>query len=130
MLRAKANHGVGGRKDRLRRSIIPLKRDDFGCGRKLSREVENVAHRGGTKRIDRLGIIADDGQATPSGLQGKKDRGLEPVCVLVLINENMIEAAADLAGKAWVADHLGPVEQQVIVIENILTLLFLDISGE
>ena len=42
----------------------------------------------------------------------------------------MVEALADLAGKARIADHLRPVEQQIVVIEDILPLLRLDIDGE
>ena len=42
----------------------------------------------------------------------------------------MVEALADLAGKPRIADHLRPVEQQIVVIEDILSLLRLDIDSE
>ena len=42
----------------------------------------------------------------------------------------MVEALADLAGKGWIADHLRPVEQQIVMVENVLSLLRLDIDGE
>ena len=42
----------------------------------------------------------------------------------------MVEALADLAGKGWIADHMRPVEQQIVVIEDILSLLRLDIDSE
>ena len=42
----------------------------------------------------------------------------------------MIEAAADLGSEVPVAHHLRPVEQQIIVIENVLPLLRFDIGGE
>src|ERR1700730_19281243 len=43
---------------------------------------------------------------------------------------DMIEAPAYLAGKARIADHLRPVEQQIVIIENILSLFRLDIGGK
>jgi hypothetical protein len=42
----------------------------------------------------------------------------------------MIEAPAHFAGKARIADHLRPVEQQIVIVENVLPLLRLDIDGE
>lgn len=54
----------------------------------------------GAKRIDRLCIVADYGEAAPAGLQRQKDRGLKAVRVLILVDEHMVEALADLAGKA------------------------------
>jgi hypothetical protein len=48
------------------------------------------------------------------------------VRVLILVDEHMVEALADLA----VADHLRPVAQQIVVIEDILSLLRLDIDSE
>jgi hypothetical protein len=42
----------------------------------------------------------------------------------------MVEALADLAGKARIADHLRPVEQQIVVIEDILSLLRLNMNSE
>ena len=38
----------------------------------------------------------------------------------------MIEAATDVVGEAGVANHLRPVEQEVVVIEDVLLLLGLD----
>ena len=50
-------------------------------------------------------------------------QALEPVGVLIFIDKDMVEAATDIIGKAWLADHLSPVEQEVIVIEHILICL-------
>lgn len=36
---------------------------------KLIRKVEDVAHGGGTERVDRLGVVADHRQAPASGLE-------------------------------------------------------------
>jgi hypothetical protein len=67
-------------------------------------------------------------QPSPLGFNAKKDRGLKAVRVLVLVDEHMVEALADFAGKARIADHLRPLEQQIVIIEDILSLLRLDIG--
>ena len=99
-------------------------------GLNCSGKVEDVAHGRGAKRIDRLRVVADHGQAAPAGLQRQQDRGLQAVRVLILVDQHMVEAAADLVGEARIADHLRPVEQQIVVIEDVLLLLRLDIGGE
>ena len=93
-------------------------------------KVEDVAHRRGAKRINRLRVVADHGQAAPAGLQRQQDRRLQAVGVLVLVDQHMVEAAADIVGERRIAHHLRPVEQQVVVIEHVLLLLGLDIGGE
>ena len=55
---------------------------------------------------------------------------MQPVGVLVLVDQDMIEIAADLRRQVRVGDHLRPVEQQVVVIEHILPLLGLDIGAK
>ena len=55
---------------------------------------------------------------------------MQAVGVLILVDQDVIEAAADVVGQAGVADHLRPVEQQIVVIENVLLLLGLDIGRE
>ena len=42
----------------------------------------------------------------------------------------MVEAAADVRGQRRIADRLRPVEQQIVVIEDVLALLGLDIGRE
>ena len=114
----------------LRRAIIAVERDD-ACGRrKLLGKVEDVAHRRGAERVDRLGVVADDRQAAAAGLESQQDGGLQAVGVLILIDQHVVEAAADVIGQAGVADHLRPVEQEVVVIEHVLLLLGFDIGRE
>ena len=94
-------------------------------------KIENVAHGRGAERIDRLRVVADHREAAPSGLQRQQDRGLQPVGVLVFVDQHVIEAAADVVGDAPASrHHLRPVEQQVVVIEDVLLLLGLDIGRE
>ena len=42
----------------------------------------------------------------------------------------MLEATTDILGEAWIADGVGPIGQEVVVIEHILTLFSFDIGRE
>ena len=125
-----ADDAVGGGENGLRRTIIAIQRDDAGGRRELAGKVQDVAHGRGAERIDRLGIVADHREAAAAGFQRQQDRGLQAVGVLVFVDQHVIEAAADVVGQGGVADHLRPVEQQVVVIEHVLLLLGLDIGRE
>ena len=92
-----ADHRVGGIEDRLRRAIVALERHHARGRRELLRKVEDVAHRRGPKRIDRLRIVADDREAPAIRLHRQQDRRLQPIGVLVLVDEDVVEARADLA---------------------------------
>ncbi len=128
-LSCQTDHAICRREDCLGRAIVALQRYDL-CRAKLCGEVEDVADIRGTERVNRLGVIADDGQPASAGLERQNDRSLEPVCVLVLIDEDMVEAVADLVGEARIAERLSPVEQEVVIIEHVLTLLGIDIGRE
>ena len=62
-LLCQVDHAIGGGKDRLRRAVVAVERDDVGGRRELPGEVEDVAHGRGAERIDRLGVVADHGEA-------------------------------------------------------------------
>ena len=62
-------------------------------------KIENVANGGGPKGIDRLRVVANHGEATALRLQSQQDRGLQTVRVLIFVDEDMIEAAADIVGE-------------------------------
>ena len=125
-----ADDCVGRIEDRLRRAIVAGKRDDRRSRAELMREVEDVAHGRGAEGIDRLGIVADHREPGAIGLERQQDRRLQPVGVLILVHQDMIEAAGDLAGERVLAEHRRPIEEKVIVIEDVLALLGLDIELE
>ena len=129
-LSGEIDDAVGGGEDRLRRSVVAVEGDDLGRRIEVRREVEDVAHGSGAERINRLRVIADDREAAPVALQRQQDRGLQPVGVLVFIDQHVIETAADVLGDGRVGNHLCPVEQQVVVIEHVLALLGFDVGGE
>ena len=129
-LLGEADNAIGGGEDGLGGAVIALQRDDLGRGRELSRIVKNVADIGTTEGIDRLGVIPDHRQAGAIGFHAQQNGRLQPVAVLVLINQYMVEITADLGRQVRVGDHLRPIEQQIIVIEHVLPLLGLDIGTE
>src|SRR5580704_16268871 len=124
------NHAVGGGKDGLRRTIIAIERDDVRRRAEMVRKIENVAHRGSAERIDRLCVVADNGKAADSGLERQQDRGLKAIGVLIFVDQNMIEPPADIAGEHRIAHGLRPVEEQIVIVEDVLRLLRLDIESE
>lgn len=93
------DHAIGRRQDRLRRAIVAVERDDVSRRAELPREIQNVAYGGGAKRIDRLRVIADNGEARPVGLQSHQDRRLQAISVLIFVHEHVIEATADIASQ-------------------------------
>ncbi|MNI01733.1 hypothetical protein D3C73_545850 [compost metagenome] len=97
-LAGKFDDAVCSRKDRVGRAIIAVQRDDVGRRIECIGEIENVADRRGAERIDRLRVIADDGQAMPAGFQAHQDRGLQPVGILIFVDHDVIEAGADIFG--------------------------------
>ena len=129
-LLGKTDNAVGGGENCLRRAIVTVECDDVRRRRELVGKVQDVAHGRGAERVDRLGVVADDRQASASGLERQQDRGLQAVRVLILIDQDVIETAADVVGQGGVADHLRPVEQEVVIIEHVLFLLGFDIGRE
>ena len=127
-LARKPDDAVGRRQHRLRRAVIAVERDHLRARREALRKIQDVAHGGGAERIDRLRVVADDGEPASIRLQRQQDRGLQAVGVLIFVDQHVIEAAADFVGDQRVAHHLRPVEQQVVVIEHVLGLLGLDVS--
>ena len=66
----------------------------------------------------------------PSGLSAEQDRCLQPIGVLVFVDEHVVEALADVARERRLRHHVGPVEQQVVVVEDVLRLLRGDVGVE
>jgi hypothetical protein len=96
----------------------------------MPREIEDVAHRRGAKRVDRLCIVADDGESAAGGLDRQEDRRLQPVGVLIFVDQHVIEPIGDVGGDRLLRHHLHPIEQEVIVVEHVLALLGLDVGAE
>ena len=61
----KGDDRVRGGEDGAARTVVALKRHHMRRGIEGAGEVENVAHRCGAEGVDRLRVIADNGQAAP-----------------------------------------------------------------
>jgi len=121
---------VGRVEDAPCRAVIALERDDAGGRIEVRGKVEDVAHGGGAKRVDRLRVVADHGHAIARRLEAEEDARLERVGVLVFVDEHVVEARADVRRERRVAHHVRPVEQQVVVVEHVLRLLLLHVGFE
>jgi hypothetical protein len=124
------DHCVGGGQDRLCRAVVLLQRDDCRRRLKARREVQDVTHVRGAEAVDRLRVVADDGEPGSIRLQAQKDAGLQRVGVLVLVDEYVIEKGADVYRQFGDGHQLAPVEQQIIVVEHALLLLGLHVGSE
>ena len=129
-LAGEPDHRVGCVEDRPRRAIVALERHDARGRIELRRKVEDVAHGRGAEAVDRLGVVTDDGHAKAVGLEAAQDSRLQAIRVLVLVDQNVIEAPADLRTDRRLVHHCRPVEQQVVVVEHELRLLGGDIRVE
>ena len=119
---------VGDIEHLLGRAVVLRQRDHFGGGLEALRKAENVFHGGGTEGVDRLGVVADRRQSRAVGLQRVQDVRLQPVGVLVLVDQHVIEVGADVLRQAWLGHHRVPVQQQVIIVEQARVLLLLHVS--
>ena len=124
------DHAVGGGEDGLGRAVVALQRDDARGRRELLGEVEDVPDRRAAEGVDRLRVVADHGHAGAVGLQGQHDARLQRVGVLVFVDQDVVEARADLGSERGHLRHLRPVEQEVVVVEHVLRLLRLDVGAE
>ena len=129
-LRRVADHAVAGVEDRLARAVVLLERDHLRPRLEAVRQLEDVLHSRRAERVDRLRIVAHDGEPGAVGLQPEQDRSLQRVGVLVLVDEHVVEARGDAPRELLDPHHLLPVEQQVVVVEHRLGLLCLDVRAE
>ena len=77
----------------------------------MAREVEDIAYRRGSKRVDGLRVISDNCEASAVWLEGQQDRSLQSVGVLLFIDQNVIEAGRHVGRKQGLRHHLRPIEQ-------------------
>ena len=86
---------VRGVEHALARAVVLRERDDLGLRAEAIRETEDVLDRGGAKRIDRLRVVADDGDALAVRLERMQDVALQLVRVLVLVDQHVVEMRGD-----------------------------------
>ena len=79
--------------DRPRRAVVLLERD-ASRAREMAREIQDVAHGGGAKGVDRLRVVADHHQVAVRRAQRLEDLRLERVGVLVFVDQDVLELRA------------------------------------
>ena len=90
--------GVGGAQDVAGRAVVaaPASRPR---ARVVALEVEDVADVGAAPAVDRLILVADDGDAAGAPRQAAHQPVLHAVGVLELVDQHVIEALGDLLAR-------------------------------
>ncbi len=128
--RAVAHQHVGRVEDRLHRAIVLLQLDDLRRRREALGKFQDVVDRRRAERVDRLRIVADDAHTHAVRLHRVHDLRLQRIRVLVFVDQHVLEAPADLAGDPLFLHEDVPVQQQVVVVEQLLRVLDLDVAAE
>ena len=113
----------------LGRAVVLRQRDRFRRRLKGLREPQDIFHRRGAERVDRLRIVADHRQSRAVGFQCMQDLRLQLVGVLVFIHQHVVEVRADVLREVRLGHHPVPVEQQVVVVEERGVLLLLHVTA-
>src|SRR6266446_6450293 len=121
-------HSVRSVQNRLYRAVVLLELDDRGGWVEVAGKIEDVTNRGAAERIDRLGVIADDGYGSMILPQRQDDLGLQRVGVLVLVHQHVSKPPANAFAIPF--HEIEPIEQQIVVIEDVAALLRLDVALE
>ena len=90
-----ADQPVGRVEDRRERAVVPPQ-DHGPCPEVAVLEGEDVVDRRATERVDRLVVVADDGDVAMLVSEGGDELGLRPVRVLELIDQDVPETVRDL----------------------------------
>ena len=103
--------------DRLGGAVVALERHDVGLG-EVARELQDVLGASGAQAVDRLKVVADHRDLAPTAAQRPDDLDLQPVDVLVLVDQEVIEGVLDRRPRDLVDDERSPVEQQIVEVEH------------
>ncbi len=122
--------GVGEGEDRRRRPVVGLEAEDLAALVALG-EAQDVVEVGAAEGVDGLGIVTDDHDVALGSEHGVDDVGLEPVGVLVLVDQDVAVARGEPAPDIGVAfEKEEPVEQQIVEIHEIGIAFALEIAFE
>ena len=125
-----ADHRIGGGEHRLRRAVIAIERDDPRRRREAFGKIEDVAHGGGAEGIDGLGVVADDGEAEPSGFSARRIVDCRRLVSWYSSTSTWSKRSPMSAAMAGFGCRLRPPQEQVVVVEHVLALLGFHIGGE
>ncbi len=124
------DHGIGAVQDGLGAAVVALQRHHGGRRLELLRKAQDVAHLGAAEGVDALRVVAHHGEAGAIGLQATQDGGLQAVGVLVLVDEHLVEARAQVGGQRGLGQQALPGQQQVVIVQRGLGVLVVGIGAE
>ena len=124
------DRGVREIQDLPRRAVVRLQLVDRRVG-KAEREGEDVLERRAAERVDRLRVVADDHHVPAHRGHRVDDVGLQLVRVLVLVDEDVAEAALERGGdlRVVVEQHF-PEHEQVVEVHRVRVALALLVAAE
>ena len=113
---------VGGVENHLGRPVILLELDDLRI-RVVLLERKDVAHVRAAKRVDRLVVVAHDGQIPELAAEVAHHQVLRPVGVLVFVDHDVFEALLIFLEHLRVAvEEPDGAHQEIIEVERMVLL--------
>src|SRR5712671_3548595 len=120
---------MGGVEDELGRAVVALELDD-GRVRVVPFEVEDVPDIGATPAVDRLVVVADDGQVAMLRGEGPDPEVLRSVRVLVFVDVEVAPAILVPSKDVWcLVEQPDGLEQEVVEVEGADLLQALDVAN-
>jgi hypothetical protein len=117
------DHGIARGQQRRRAAVVLLQQHDPCRRRAAFGETQDVLDRGAAEAVDRLRVVADRGDAQAIRPQRMHEVGLQPVDVLPLVDQHVVEAGGDRRPRCRVPHQRPPREQQVVQVERVLAAL-------
>ncbi len=109
---------VGGIEDRLRAAVVLVEHDGRHLGEGFL-ELQDVPEVGAAEAIDRLVRVSDDGDVVVAAGEQQDDLVLRLVRVLVLVDQDVLEALAVVVEHVGVvAEQADGVHQQVVEVHR------------
>ena len=96
---------------------------DHRSPREGGRDVVQVRGIGPAEAVDRLRVVADDGQAAAARAHQGHDVDLQRVHVLVLVDEHVVESGGDAGADDGVRQQGAPAQQQIVEVEQTMRAL-------
>ena len=103
--------------DRLGGAVVALQRDDRRVG-EVGGELQDVLGGRGAPAVDGLQVIADGGDVAALAAQRADDLHLQPVDVLVLVDQQVVERTIHGAPDHLVPGQCAPVKEQVVEVKD------------
>ncbi len=110
-------HLVREVEDRLRGTEVAFEAHERGVGVSVD-DLEQVPSARPAERVDRLCVVADDGEPAAVGTEPAHDVDLKLVDVLVLVDEHPVPARPQPRSDIRISDQRPPGDEQIIQVEQ------------